>query len=215
MSRLLFVGPANSTAEPPVEFALLNHVVKVTQGTEGALTDSEDSDLVVLDARVDLGWAKTASQTFNSAKLGIPMLLLLTVSGLPVLSADWGARDFILEGAPPAELEARIRLAQFSPDQGSTISGGPIEIDEAGYSATLDGHAIDLTYTEFELLKYLVLNPGRVLTRETLLSEVWGYDYFGGTRTVDVHIRRLRAKLGNHDSCISTVRNVGYRFSPR
>lgn len=215
MSRLLFVAPVNSNPEPPVEFALLSHIIKVAHGTDGALTESEDTDLVVLDARSDLGWAKTASQTFNTADLGIPMLLLLTPAGLPVLSADWGARDFILEGAAPAEIEARIRLAQYTPDQSSTIAGGPIEIDEAGYSATLDGSPIDLTYTEFELLKYLVLNPGRVLTRETLLSEVWGYDYFGGTRTVDVHIRRLRAKLGSHDSCISTVRNVGYRFSPR
>ena len=91
----------------------------------------------------------------------------------------------------------------------------PVMIDEDAYLATVGGQPLDLTYTEFELLKYLVLHPGRVFSREHLLADVWGYDYFGGTRTVDVHIRRLRAKLGSeHESLIGTVRNVGYRFSP-
>ena len=90
---------------------------------------------------------------------------------------------------------------------------GPVEVDETAYTATVGGRPLELTYTEFELLKYLALHPNRVLSRETLLSEVWGYDYYGGTRTVDVHIRRLRAKLGaEYDGHIGTVRNVGYRF---
>src|SRR5690606_35093053 len=85
--------------------------------------------------------------------------------------------------------------------------------DEATYSAKLKGRVLDLTFKEFELLKYLAQHPGRVFTRAQLLQEVWGYDYFGGTRTVDVHVRRLRAKLGpEHESLIGTVRNVGYRF---
>ena len=95
------------------------------------------------------------------------------------------------------------------------ISSGGIVIDDAAYSVMLDGVPLDLTYTEFELLKYLVQHPGRVFSREHLLADVWGYDYYGGTRTVDVHVRRLRAKLGTeHESLIGTVRNVGYRFSP-
>jgi DNA-binding response OmpR family regulator len=86
-------------------------------------------------------------------------------------------------------------------------------IDEASYTAKLNGRALDLTYKEFELFKFLAQHPGRVFTREQLLQEVWGYDYFGGTRTVDVHVRRLRAKLGpEHEALIGTVRNVGYRF---
>ena len=86
-------------------------------------------------------------------------------------------------------------------------------IDEATYAARLRGRLLDLTYKEFELLKYLAQHPGRVFTRAQLLQEVWGYDYFGGTRTVDVHVRRLRAKLGpEHEALIGTVRNVGYRF---
>jgi DNA-binding response OmpR family regulator len=93
------------------------------------------------------------------------------------------------------------------------IRTGNIVIDEAGYSAKLNGTQLDLTYTEFELLKYLAQHPGRVFSRQQLLSDVWGYDYYGGTRTVDVHVRRLRAKLGpEYESMIGTVRNVGYRF---
>ena len=93
------------------------------------------------------------------------------------------------------------------------IRSGQVTIDEASYTARLGKRALDLTFKEFELLKYLAQHPGRVFTREQLLQEVWGYDYFGGTRTVDVHVRRLRAKLGaDHESLIGTVRNVGYRF---
>jgi len=93
------------------------------------------------------------------------------------------------------------------------IRSGEVVVDEATYTAKLGRRSLDLTFKEFELLKYLVQHPGRVFTREQLLQEVWGYDYFGGTRTVDVHVRRLRAKLGpENESLIGTVRNVGYRF---
>jgi DNA-binding response OmpR family regulator len=88
-----------------------------------------------------------------------------------------------------------------------------VVIDDAAYSAKVNGKSMDLTFKEFELLKFLAQHPGRVFTRDQLLSEVWGYDYFGGTRTVDVHIRRLRSKLGDLDSLIGTVRHVGYRFN--
>ena len=92
---------------------------------------------------------------------------------------------------------------------------GELIVDTNGYTANLRGIPIDLAYKEFELLKYLVQHPGRVFTRAQLLQEVWGYDYYGGTRTVDVHIRRLRAKLGGeYEHVIGTVRNVGYRFDP-
>src|SRR5699024_789725 len=93
------------------------------------------------------------------------------------------------------------------------IRAGPLAIDEATYTAKISRRLLNLTYKEFELLKYLALHPGEVFTRERVLHEVWGYDYFGGTRTVDVHIRRLRAKLGpEYESLIVTVRNVGYRL---
>ena len=106
------------------------------------------------------------------------------------------------------------RVADDEPEQ-LQISAGNLVIDEATYSARVGGRLLDLTYKEFELLKHLAQHPGRVFTRAQLLQEVWGYDYFGGTRTVDVHVRRLRAKLGpEYDVLIGTVRNVGSRFVP-
>ena len=93
------------------------------------------------------------------------------------------------------------------------ISSSGVVIDEGSYQAKVNGRPLDLTFKEFELLRFLAGHPSRVFTRDQLLSEVWGYDYFGGTRTVDVHVRRLRAKLGDMESLIGTVRNVGYRFT--
>ena len=110
----------------------------------------------------------------------------------------------------------RIRLVtgrQASRSSAGQINASGVIIDEASYSAKVRGKPLDLTFKEFELLRFLATHPSRVFTREQLLSEVWGYDYFGGTRTVDVHVRRLRAKLGDLDSVIGTVRNVGYRFN--
>ena len=142
--------------------------------------------------------------------------MIVSEGGLAALSADWGFDDLLLATAGPAEVDVQLRLA-MSPSAASAgdplIQTGNIVIDEAGYSAKLNGAQLDLTYTEFELLKYLAQHPGRVFSRQQLLSDVWGYDYYGGTRTVDVHVRRLRAKLGTeYESMIGTVRNVGYRF---
>jgi DNA-binding response OmpR family regulator len=135
---------------------------------------------------------------------------------LAAVSAEWGLQDFVLEGASLAEVDARVRiLLDAKPTQQSEVKNSTgLTIDLASYTAKIAGKALDLTFKEFELLRHLNENPGRVFSREQLLSEVWGYDYFGGTRTVDVHIRRLRAKLGEHESLIGTVRNVGYRLNP-
>ena len=115
------------------------------------------------------------------------------------------------------EIDARIRLALSSLNNNASsndsISTSGVVIDEASYSVKVNSRPLDLTYKEFELLRFLAMHPSRVFTREQLLSEVWGYDYFGGTRTVDVHVRRLRAKLGDMEHVIGTVRNVGYRFN--
>jgi DNA-binding response OmpR family regulator len=150
----------------------------------------------------------------------VPVVLVMTEGGLTVVTAEWGASDVVLSDAGPAEVEARIRLAVergagSARDDNEEISAGELTIDASGYTARLRGRPVDLTYKEFELLKFLAQHPGRVFTRAQLLQEVWGYDYFGGTRTVDVHVRRLRAKLGpEHEALIGTVRNVGYRFDP-
>src|SRR5262249_11209648 len=148
----------------------------------------------------------------------VPVFAVLTEGGLIALSADWTVDDVVLDTAGPAELDARLRLAvdrrarsaDPAPEQGQ--SGG-LGIDATTYTARLSGRALDLTYKEFELLKFLAQHPGRVFTRSHLVQEVWGYDYFGGSRTVDVHVRRLRAKLGpDNEMLIGTVRNVGYKF---
>jgi DNA-binding response OmpR family regulator len=108
----------------------------------------------------------------------------------------------------------RLTAARNAADPDAhVIRSGEVVVDEATYTAKIGGRPLDLTFKEFELLKYLAQHPGRVFTRQQLLQEVWGYDYFGGTRTVDVHVRRLRAKLGpENEMLIGTVRNVGYRF---
>ncbi|HNJ97317.1 MAG TPA: response regulator transcription factor [Ilumatobacteraceae bacterium] len=124
--------------------------------------------------------------------------------------------DFCLSPFHPTELEARLRHMFFRggtearPDM---VEYGGLALNLETYQASIDGHPLDLTYMEYELLKFLAQNPGKVFTREILLSRVWGYEYYGGARTVDVHIRRLRAKLGEeHANLIQTVRSVGYRF---
>lgn len=130
---------------------------------------------------------------------------------------DWacGAADFLTDLSTKAEADARlVRLARpQEPDPGDMIRRGEITINRERFEVKARGVVLDLTFKEFELIAYLAARPGKVCSRNALLSEVWGYDFFGGTRTVDVHIRRLRAKLHHDADMIETVRNVGYRFA--
>lgn len=125
--------------------------------------------------------------------------------------------DFLLWPATTLELIARLRRALWRRtrvDSGNAVRFGDLVIDVDSYRVFVSGHPVDLTYKEYELLRFLATYPNRVFTRETLLNRVWGYDFYGGARTVDVHIRRLRSKLENaNHSFIETVRNVGYRFT--
>jgi len=146
-----------------------------------------------------------------------PVLLLLSVTQLRDLELREDLfDDFCLQPFQPAELEARLKHLFWRAGTGTRpelIEYGPLVLNLETYQAAISGKPLDLTYMEYELLKFLSSHPGKVFTRETLLSRVWGYDYYGGARTVDVHIRRLRAKLGEeHASLIGTVRSVGYRF---
>lgn len=222
MAELLVLTPEPSGSSQVLPaLALLNHRVRVLPVEPSALLDAPDSDIVILDARRDLATARTTCRLIRSTGLTVPLLLVLTEGGLTVVGADWGSDDIVLDTAGPAELSTRLRLLSESghnqrvTSEDSEIEAGDLTIDPSGYTVRLRGRALDLTYKEFELLKYLVQHPGRVFTRAQLLQEVWGYDYYGGTRTVDVHVRRLRAKLGSeHEGLIGTVRNVGYRFEP-
>jgi DNA-binding response OmpR family regulator len=215
MSRVLLLTSASVAVIPALE--LLPHVLTTATLTPQSIAANPDVDLIIIDGVTDLVGAKSMTTVLASAHLPIPVLLVVTETSLSVLDSSWGISDFLLPSATLAELDARIRLAASShghAETGSTLNHSGIAIDESSYQATVAGRPLDLTFKEFELLRYLVANPGRVFTRDQLLSDVWGYDYFGGTRTVDVHVRRLRAKLGDHESVIGTVRNVGYRFAP-
>ncbi|MBK6886591.1 MAG: response regulator transcription factor [Tetrasphaera sp.] len=219
MARLLLLTNALApSAEVLPALGLLSHSVRILPGEAAALVSAPPGDAIIVDARRELVAAKSLCRILRATGTSVPVLAVLTEGGLAGLTADWGVDDVLLDTAGPAEVEARLRLARSRieesvPEEDLPITAGEITIDESSYSARLGGRALDLTYKEFELLKYLAQHPGRVFTRAQLLQEVWGYDYFGGTRTVDVHIRRLRAKLGtDHETLIGTVRNVGYRF---
>lgn len=221
MSALLLLTNAPvPSAEILPALGLLGHAVRVMPAEATALLDAPQADVLFIDGRRDLSHAKSLSRLIRTTGVDIPVVLVTTEGGLAAVTAEWGIDDVVLDTAGPAEVEARIRLAvgrlartDEDADTLAEIRSGDVTIDEATYTARIRGTALDLTYKEFELLKFLAQHPGRVFTRAQLLQEVWGYDYFGGTRTVDVHVRRLRAKLGpEHESVIGTVRNVGYRF---
>nr|WP_272946816.1 response regulator transcription factor [Antricoccus suffuscus] len=197
---------------------LLPHTVRVAAPDIALLLDTDPGDLILVDARADLVKARAFIRLLATTGVSAPIIAIVQEGGLIAVSADWGMNDFVLNTAGPAEIEARLRFAitnrlAVEDDEIQVVTRGDLTIEEESYSARIKGRSLDLTYKEFELLKYLAQHPGRVFSRGQLLQEVWGYDYFGGTRTVDVHVRRLRAKLGNeHESLIGTVRNVGYKF---
>jgi len=175
-------------------------------------------DLVLVDARSNLAAARSLCRLLGADGLAVPVLSIVTEGGMVAIGPEWGVGDVVLATAGPAEVHARLRLLAgraAAPGNSGITSLGDLTIDEETYTARLRGRVLELTYKEFELLRFLAQHPGRVFTREQLVTEVWGYDFFGGTRTVDVHVRRLRAKLGpEHESLIGTVRNVGYKMVP-
>jgi DNA-binding response OmpR family regulator len=149
-------------------------------------------------------------------ELSLPVLLLIDRTMTGDIVGETGFADFLLSPVDRTELRVRLgRLHSSSPiaTDDDVIRFRDLQLNTATYQATVGGEPRDLTFMEYELLRFLVENPGRVWSRDQILSKVWGYDYFGGSRTVDVHVRRLRAKLGEErSSWITTVRSVGYRF---
>ena len=213
---LLTDAPEPATEILP-SLSLLSHTVRASEASAAAAGGGSGVDAILVDARRDLVRVRRLLRLLRGAEMGVPVLAVVTEGCWAAVSADWGAEDVILHTAGPGEVDARLRLAigRRAPATSGEIRAGDLAIDEATYTVRLRGHALDLTFKEFELLKFLAQHPSRVFTRSQLLQEVWGYDYFGGTRTVDVHVRRLRAKLGaEHEAMIGTVRNVGYRFVP-
>ena len=216
MAQILLISTSPSEVVLPSLGLLSQHKIRQVTPEPASLLSAPPRDLILLDVRNDLAAAQAQARMLVTTGSKAPLILVVKEGAFAAISAEWGASDMVLETAGPAEVDARVRLAIDKSQRlkaKDTISVSGVVIDEASYSAKINGSPLDLTFKEFELLRFLTQHPGRVFTREQLLSEVWGYDYFGGTRTVDVHIRRLRAKLGELEGLIGTVRNVGYRFN--
>ena len=219
---LLLTNSSGASAQVLPALGLLQHNVRISPAEVSLLLDLPPVDCLLIDARQELVASKSFTKLLIATGVDVPIIVITTEGGLSAINADWGITDVILDTAGPAELDARVRIvigkdAIASLEKNPSlkeIRSGEVVIDEDSYTAKIKGRSLDLTFKEFELLKYLAQHPGRVFSRSQLLQEIWGYDYFGGTRTVDVHIRRLRSKLGpEFESVIDTVRNVGYRFS--
>lgn len=168
----------------------------------------------VIEVQRDLGAAVAlAAKISDEARLPVLLVIDRTLTG--EIASEPGIADFIL--SPIDRTELRVRLSRLGAvpevDASDILNFRDLELNLATYQATVAGAPSDLTFMEYELLRFFVEHPARVWSREQLLAKVWGYDYFGGSRTVDVHVRRLRAKLGEErSSWITTVRSVGYRF---
>ena len=216
--RVLVLTSAPDAASVLPSLALLGHAAYRAAPEPAALLDAPAVDVILVDARTDLVAGKSLCRLLRTTGIATPLFAVVTEGGLVALTSEWGVDDLLLNTAGPAEVDARLRLAiGRSAEPGApvdeVIRNGDLSIDEATYQARIKGRPLDLTFKEFELLKFLAQHPGRVFTRSQLLQDVWGYDYYGGTRTVDVHVRRLRAKLGpEYEALVGTVRNVGYKF---
>jgi DNA-binding response OmpR family regulator len=179
--------------------------------------DAPEADAVILDLR-DLPPAAFEILSQAYGERGTVIIALVGEAQLDRVTADLGVDDFIMMPAGMAELQRRIERAlwrRHGIDSENFVRCGALTIDLGNYRVAVDGQPLVMTFKEYELLRFLTMNAGRVFTREQLLNRVWGYDYYGGARTVDVHIRRIRSKIEIHGhSFIETVRNVGYRLVP-
>lgn len=178
-------------------------------------------EIILIDATGDVAAAEEVTRRLALAwEIGLPpIIVIVDQDGVSRFRFEVGVDDFLVTTATVGEISARLALVSRRTghtDEGVVLKVGDLTVNPENYQVYVRGRPLDLTYKEFELLKFLAQRPGRVCDRDMLLREVWGYDYYGGTRTVDVHIRRLRAKLGvEHETLIETIRNVGYRLVPR
>jgi DNA-binding response OmpR family regulator len=192
--------------------------LKVEELSVAALRDvlALRPELVLVDAVENPGQAHAVLRALRERDARMPAVVVVERRDLERLPWEDLADELLFPGAPEAEIRVRLAMLRrrLGRDEAGVVRLGPLVLDPGSYSVSVAGRPLDLTYKEFELLRFLVERPGRVFTRPTLLREVWGFDFYGGTRTVDVHVRRLRAKLGpEHEGLIETVRGVGYRAS--
>jgi len=197
-------------------------VLLAADGAEGAqLAASEKPDAIVLDIMLPKlnGFEVTKRLRADERTAGIPLLILSAKGETEnrIKGLELGADDYLPKPFSPKELLLRLQALlrrKAAPAVGENVDAGPFSLDRNSLKVTLDGDRIDLTSTEFKLLSLLIGKAGTIQSREDLLTEVWGYRNTVDTRTVDTHMRRLREKLGDHSSCLETVRGEGYRFLP-
>jgi DNA-binding response OmpR family regulator len=180
-----------------------------------AATANSNSDVLALDLR-DVPPAAFELLADDAEERGVVLVALLRPDQLDRITVGMPLDDFVVLPVEPAELARRIERAlwrRHGIDSENFVRCGALALDLSNYRVTVDGEPLVMTFKEYELLRFLAMNAGRVFTREQLLNRVWGYDYFGGSRTVDVHIRRIRQKIEvRGHAFIETVRNVGYRL---
>ncbi|MDH2456575.1 response regulator transcription factor [Corynebacterium bovis] len=218
--KLSLLSDADDVAAVLPSLALLPHEVELLPQRAASVREIVDATVCVVDVTgTNLLAARDLCRAVAAAHPDLPVAVAIEETSVIALDGSWAVDDFLLPGASPTEVDARLRMlltrrpvpVEEAEDTQVAAIGGLV-VDEVTYVARVEGRPLDLTYKEFELLHFLVRNAGRVFSREQLLQDVWGYDYFGGTRTVDVHVRRLRAKLGHdYERVIATVRNVGYK----
>ncbi|MGE3962363.1 MAG: winged-helix domain-containing protein [Dehalococcoidia bacterium] len=219
MQRILILTQDPATARSVESVARVDGRVVRAEGTaERALIAVREwrPSLLVVDTGLGMTSGGLAAIVRDEAVAETAaVMVLLPPSQLSLLGPSLHVDDFAVTPVNEEELRARMsRLiwAKTGAEDGSVIRHGSLLIDLERYKVTVDGEVVDLTYKEYELLRFLASNPGKPFTREALLNQVWGYDYYGGSRTVDVHVRRIRSKIEQREQFIDTVRNVGYRF---
>lgn len=218
--KVAVVTDASDASDVLSSLPLLSHELQLVPAKSASIRQLEGSDVVVIDVTGNnLLAARDFCRAVAAAHQDLPVVTAIAEASLIALDGSWAVDDFLLPSASPVEIDARLRLLLTrrpvpveTAEDSQVVAIGRLVVDEMTYVARLGSKPLDLTYKEFELLHFLVKNAGRVYSREQLLQDVWGYDYFGGARTVDVHVRRLRAKLGReYEGVILTVRNVGYK----
>lgn len=180
---------------------------------ESDIAAHEDADVAIIDARTDLAAARKVCRRLTACTPALAVVAVVSPADFVEVDVDWHFDDVLLAAAARAELEARLRLAITRRRSAveEALHFGDLVLHPSSYTVWLDGRDLGLTLTEFKLLNFLVQHAGRAFSRTRLMHEVWGYDGKGRVRTVDVHVRRLRAKLGTeHESIVDTVRGVGY-----
>jgi DNA-binding response OmpR family regulator len=215
MARVHLIHQTEGVAVLQHDLASLGYEVEISElaGYDEALAQPADAFVVEAAAQVEETRRVVESPARPSRT---PIIVVARGEQLPGFDATWPVDDFIILPVAVQELGLRLRRALWRKtglDSANTLRAGDLVVDLANYKVFVAEQPVSLTFKEFELLRFLMTNPGKVFTREALLNRVWGYEYYGGARTVDVHVRRLRSKVETGGTVyVETVRNVGYRF---